>query len=368
MKNDIIDLYEKLSRVPTVSGSESFNAEKIAEIVNEYTDFFDSFKITPSGSVNFYRRSKVKDAPKVIFDAHIDTVGFMVKEILDGGFVRVCGVGGIDARILPAKVIEIYGKKTIPAVFISVPPHLGRNEKKEGIFPELCDLLLDTGLAKEELEKVVSLGDFCGYSDGNLNLLNGNLCGKSMDDKICASVVICAAEMIGKNKKYNNNLDICVSLSSSEEVSGTGIKTTGFTENADAAIVLDVNFGRTPDIPERESYVPGDGCGVSYSSTTSRTLTELLIKYAQECGIKLQTMVETNHTGTNAHALEIAGSGTPCAVLSVPLRYMHTYSEVVNVDDAFGACSVLSEFAVRFYDDYKRISKGKIIKKAEGKK
>ena len=360
-KKHIIKLYNALASVPAVSGDEISCCEDIKKAIFGFTDFFTECKVLSAGGMLFIHRSKKADAPVLLFDAHLDTVGFTVTELCGDGFVRVAQSGGIDSRLLFASEVEIYGKKTVKGVFISTPPHLNKGGSNDAL-PALAEILVDTGYSQNSLENLVSVGDYAGFVFEPCMLLNDILCGRSMDDRICAAAVVLAATMLSADKNYRDDCDIIFSFSSAEEVNGTGGAVLGKL-CADAAVVLDVNFGRDKDIPENISYVLGDGCGVSYSCTTSRKFTDAIVNSAKQRNIPICTMVEAKHTGTNAHYLANAYLGTPCAVLSIPEKYMHQANETVSLKDVYSCaqtlCAVAQDFAA-ISDDLKN---GRVIKK-----
>lgn len=358
--SDIKELYRSLSGVPAVSGSEVFAEKDICDMVFSYTGFFDSFSKTRSGGLLFYHHSKKENARKIIFDAHLDTVGFCVTELLDGGFLKVRNCGGIDRRLLFASEVEIHGKETIKGVFISTPPHLSKGKDKDTL-PEISEIYIDTGLSNEKLKDKISVGDFCSFKNSYAELLGGKFCGRSMDDRICAVAILVAAKMLEENRDYNDETDIIFSFSSAEEISGGGMGPLSKL-CADAAIVLDVNFGREKGISEKESYILGTGCGISYSCTTDRELTDALIDCAKRENIPFNTLVEAKSTGTNAHFLSNSHLGTKCCVLSVPEKYMHTANETVGISDIFACSRLLCAFAADFNNIYEKLNNGKIIK------
>lgn len=354
-KTELKRLYEALAAVPTVSGFEKRSAERVLSVIHAYlnqacenTENGFVSAVTPSGGILLSR--KILDgAPTLLLDAHIDTVGFCVAEITDDGFLYVTPVGGIDKRLLYGREIEIYGKEeTIRGIFAANPPHLKEHAVKNADtsvgLPPIDEMPIDTGYDGEALKQIVSIGDPAGFVQDCFFMQNGRLCGRSMDDKICACSILLAANALCAKELP---LNLTLSFSSSEEINGTGGAYLGKL-CADAAIVLDVNFGRARDIPERESYILGAGCGVSYSCTTDRRLTERLIACAARHDIPLQTMVEPKHTGTNAHFLQNAAIGTPTAVLSIPELYMHAGIESVDCDDVFACAELLCAFAEEF--------------------
>lgn len=340
MKNKIKEIFSCLSAIPTVSGFERESAKEIIECVRSHTSFFEEFEVTCGGSV-LCHHSKGK-RPLLVLDAHIDTVGFIVKEILDGGFLKVGCVGGIDKRILPSKTVCIYGAEEINGVFLSTPPHLAKNGDIAS-----DDLFLDTGLDAEKLKSICPVGTPCAFDGEICDMRESYLCGAGMDDKICAAAIILFASLMSKRPSFADDIGITVSFSAHEEFSGDGAYDIARL-CADGAVVLDVNFAKDAFSKEKESYPMGRGCGVSFSPTTHRRLTEYILEKAASAGIPCASVVETKSTGTNAHTLQRLG--TPCAVLSVPEKYMHTFSEVVSYDDVISCANLLCEIADGFSD------------------
>ena len=358
--SDIKQLYKDLSSAPSVSGGERSAHMSVCDTVMGYTKFFDSFEETPAGGLLFFHHSKNENAKKILFDAHLDTVGFCVTQLVEGGFVKVRNVGGIDKRLLFASEVEIHGKKTVKGVFSSTPPHLSKGEDKDKL-PDISDMYVDTGLSFEKMSEIISVGDFCSFPFSYTELMNDIICGAGMDDKICAVAVLVAAKMLENDESYKDENDIIFSFSSAEEISGSGASYISKL-CADAAIVLDVNFGREKGIAEYESYILGSGCGISYSCTTSRELTDALVECARKENIPCNTLVEAKSTGTNAHYLSNSFLGTKSCVLSVPEKYMHTANEAVDIKDVLSCGQLLCAFSKRFNDIYDEINKGKIIK------
>lgn len=336
-----MNLYEflcALIETPTISGFESRNAGKIKDLCLDFTDnFFDSAELLASGSLAFKKSAHNPCAKKLIIDAHIDTVGFVVSEICAGGFVKVVNVGGLDPYILPASSVSIYGKKVINGVFTSVPPHLA-SKSADAEF-KLSDLYVDTGLCDEVLNEYVKIGTPCGFSTPVTRLKNNIVAGRGLDDKACVAAAMLACKKIAGDAK-ELCCDLTVHLSVGEEKTQLGAKTLPYCfSDADACIVLDVNFAYTEGVRKYESLVLSKGAGISYSATTSRPLTDYIAALAKENALALQSVVEMRSTGTNA--TQIHRNGIPCAVLSIPLKNMHTYSECVSLSDIESCADIL---------------------------
>lgn len=338
MKTDILEIFENLKDIMTVSGYERVNAEKVRDIAMKHTGrFFQSADITKSGSVILYHRSVKENARTLLLDAHIDTIGLAVSEILDGGFIRTANVGGIDRRILTTAEIEIFGKERVRGLFSSVPPHL-TNKNGENTLPDFADMLVDTGKTKEELEKLVSVGDPCVFVGKTQRLLGDRVTSAHLDDKICCAAILGACAMLEENDDICN---VTVLLSSGEETHGGGAKTASFVTEADGCIALDVNFAKEKGVPDYQSAKLGEGAMISRSAHTDRKMTDIVIKCADISNIAHKVIAETDGTGTNADTIEVANRGTPCAVLSIPIKYMHTPCELCSVHDAECARDIL---------------------------
>ena len=343
--NDIFELAARLSSLSAVSGREAGCFDELEKITD---GIFDSTSSLPTGT--FFGRIKCTktDAPTLLFDAHIDEIGFVVTDICEGGFLRVAAVGGIDTMVLSATEVVVHGREDIRGVFTSKPPHLqeaGESEKKI----LLSDLYIDTGIDDGTLEEKVRIGDAAGFCTLPARLENDMMTGKSFDDRICAAAILKAAADIDRSAL---KCDLCVMLSGGEEIGYIGARTGAFAASPCAAVVLDVTNAYMPDGPRRKKDIQlGGGPVITYSATTSRPLTDALISTARGAGIRHTVAAEAGATGTNAQVIQITGNGIPTALISLPLRYMHTCAEVISLEDTKNAAALLKAFAESFEPD-----------------
>lgn len=338
-----LDYLKKILMMPTVSGFEHKSTEQIAELSLEFSEnFFDGYTILPSGGILFEKKCGKPNAKKIVLDAHIDTIGFAVSEICENGFVKVINIGGIDAYILPATLVTIHGKSEIQGVFTSVPPHLSGSGKEK---LTLSDFYVDTGLTEEKVKEICPIGTPVTFAAKPVMLQNNTIASCGLDDKACVTAAMLACKMLSICKD-ELRCDVYVHLSAGEEKTMNGAKTLPYVIDADACIVLDVNFAKAAGIEDYSAYSAGKGAGISYSSTTKRELTEFLAETALKYNIPLQKMVEMRSTGTNA--TQIHRNGIPCAVLSVPLKNMHTTCECVCLNDIVACAELLSKVIYDF--------------------
>ncbi len=337
-------LTEKLVKTVTVCGYEKRTASRILDICKDYAkDCFDDGFVTKSGSVVLVKKSKGACKYRLAFDAHLDTVGFAVSEICDGGYVRMSPMGGIDVNILPSSEVLLCGKKDIRAVFSSVPPHLSTSDK----LPETGQLLVDTGFAtKEETERYVEIGTPAVMYPHFTRLLNNRVASTGLDDKICMTAVLYALKLMKSTEL--DNTDIYCYFSSGEERGGNGSYHMYDEICPDAVVVLDVNFAKEKGSVDGEYGLLGEGAMTSISSVTNKALTRAIIDCARKNSIPFQTVLEMTSTGTNADVAARTGKGIAASVLSVPVKYMHSSVECASLDDVVSAAGVLKELAIEY--------------------
>ncbi len=184
--NNIKSYIEQLCGIMTVSGFEYREKEKILSIGR---GFFDEAISDNVGSYLFIKKSKKKDAPRLLIDTHIDQIGMIVTEICDDGFVKFTGIGGLDAHILSGCEVFIYGEKKVYGVITSTPPHLLSKEDKDKL-DGIEKLYIDTGYSKDALLEIISVGSPIAFAEGIISLENDIICGPAFDNKVsCASAL-----------------------------------------------------------------------------------------------------------------------------------------------------------------------------------
>ena len=285
---------------------------------------------------------KGKSEKTIMFDAHIDEVGFVVTAADKNGFVKVAPAGGIDGRILAAQPVHIHGKEVYTGVFCSTPPHLSKGDEKP---KKAEDMYIDTGI-RDGAGELIPLGSHVTYATTPKALAGGYICGKSLDDRAGAAALIEAARLI--REKGTPEYNICFLFSHSEELGCRGAKIKAFDINPDYAIAVDVGFGDVPDVPEEKSQKLGSGVMIGLSPVLSNKVCRALTKIAKDNNIPHTFDVTGGTTSTNADVIAVTKGGIACGLLSIPLRNMHTPLEVVNAEDVGNTARLLSEFAFSF--------------------
>lgn len=347
-------LYESiktLCSLCSVSGSEMLTDGSIRSL---YGDDFDEITVDSVGNHLLYKSCGRENAVKIMIDAHYDEIGFVVTEVLEGGFLRITNIGGVDRAIMQAADVTVYGRETLSGVIISTPPHLRAGGKK---LPPIESLFVDLGLGytKEELSKIVPIGTVVTFEKNFKRLLNDKFVGASLDNKACAAIAIDAITRIPREELAG---DVYITLSCREETgrSHGGVYTVANRIKPDYAMVIDVNLANAPDVPSRESVKLEGGISISYSPVTSRALTLASAELCEKWKIEYQKKVEAHSTGTNAPAVNLAALGVPVVDVGLPIRNMHTYSELASLIDCCHLWVFVRGFAtsMEFAENFKR--------------
>ncbi len=327
--NGFQNILFRLSSMMSVVGHERTETSALAELLAPY---FDEWHGDAVGNHVFVRGCGKENAPKLQLDAHFDAVGLAVAGITEEGNLRLVSMGGVDRKILPACEVTVHGKTPIYGVVASTPPHLMTAEGRSKV-PPITEMMVDTGYSKKTLEEElgVRIGTPVSFNYECRELLGGRITGPAFDDKACVAAAVRAIELMGEDRGL---YDVYLTVSAEEETGMSGAAKATFAIKPDLALVLDVGFGTSPDTPEKNGTSPlGSGVILSYSAVTNVKLARKIMKLCDDGEIKYTISVEPSGTGTNADNVGLVAEGVPVAVLGVPLRSMHTYSEVIDTAD-----------------------------------
>lgn len=318
------------------SGDETVAAKYTQELLSEYMSATIDTLGNVIGTVGEGRT-------RILLDAHLDSIGLVVRGIDEKGFLLVDRVGGMDERILTGAEVTVHGKEELFGVICSVPPHLQKGDSKKELL-SLKEMAVDIGFNKEEAEKRVEIGDRITLKAQKAELLNGNISCGSLDDRSCVAVILRALELV-KNKIPS--LKLTVVFSAQEETGGSGAKTAAFSAMPDYAIAVDVGFGNDPYTDKAQTIELGKGPSIGIAPILDRAMMKELKDLAMKENIPYQHDVMSGRTGTNADSINITGSGVKTALLSLPLRYMHTAGEVINLEDVENTAKLIAAYLLK---------------------
>lgn len=331
LKNMILSLAEANG----TSGAEDDVLNKIQKFLPECavceTDSFGNFVASIDGNGKTF-----------LLDAHSDRIGLVVTSIEDGGFLRVAKCGGMDARVLAAQDVTVWGTKPVYGVITSTPPHLsgGEDEKKAVDFDKI---LVDVGMSKENAKKYISLGDRITVRCPSGELLNDRVFGAALDNRAGCAVIIRAAELIAEAE---NHPTVKLLFSVQEETGGDGAVTGGYNITADECISVDVSFADAPDMPSEKCGRLGKGPMIGVAPVLNYAMSVKLQSIAKEKDIPYQLELMGDSTGTNADHIAVSKGGIKTGLVSIPQRNMHTGVEIIDVKDVESSAQLIAEYVL----------------------
>lgn len=274
---------------------------------------------------------------KVVIEAHADEIGWFVNYINDKGFIYVKRNGGSDHQIAPSLRVFIHGKKgPVKAVFGWPAIHTRKNAKKEST-PELDNIWLDCGAtSKKEVEALgIHVGCTVTYQDKFDRLANGFLVGRAFDNRIGGFMIAQVAKLLKENKK-KLPFGLYIVNAVQEEIGLRGAEMIARRLKPDVAIITDVTHDtQTPMINKniQGDTACGNGPALTYGPAVQNKLRTLIEETAGKHNIPLQLQAVSTSTGTDTDSFAYANDGCPSALISIPLRYMHTTVEMLHEDD-----------------------------------
>ena len=326
------ELIRKLSDMRGISG---FEYRINDEIKNLLAPYCDSVKIDALGSVIGVKRCGKENAPSVMIEAHMDEIGLMVTSITDEGYLTFTNVGGVDRTTLPSSEVTVHGKRDLWGV-VGIQPATFLEDGKSVKIP---DMAIDTGLDVKMVKELVSVGDSVTIAQSVGNLGETQFSGKSLDDRASVATIISVMKNL---QNADLNVDVYAVATVQEEVGCRGGKTASYGINPDMAIAIDVTHAATPD--NSNTFETGCGTPMSVGPNIHPRLVQRLMETAEKHGIKTVIEVDGGETGTDAWEIQTARDGIPTALLSIPLKYMHTSVETLDIADVESTVKLLTEF------------------------
>ncbi|MHB9144222.1 MAG: M20/M25/M40 family metallo-hydrolase [Symbiobacteriia bacterium] len=333
------DFLKAMSAATGVSGHETEVAGVVAAGFEPFCDQVDRGRL---GDVIGVRRGALPAGrrPKVLLAAHMDEVGLMVTKIDEGGFLRVTQVGGVDPRTVQAQEVLVHGRETLPGVVGAKPPHLTSPEEAKKA-PGYEDLYIDLALPEADVRRLVQVGDLATIRREPLDLLNGAIAGKAMDDRACVAVLY---ECLQELQHVQFQAEVLAVASTAEEVTSAGATTVTFDRLPDIAIAVDVTFADQPGTAEDHTWSPAKGPVLTMGPNISPRVFEGLQAAAKSLEMDVQLEAAPSHTGTDAWSMQMVAGGIPTAVVSVPIKYMHTSVETLTLENVVRAGRLLARF------------------------
>lgn len=331
------DLIISLCAADGVTGREDGAAAAAIEELKKYAKVTRDVSGNVIGEV--FSGSNCPDAPHILLDAHMDQVGLIITQIDDEGFVHFQQCGSVDRRILLGKPVVILGKERVEGIISSTPPHLA--DKENSALPEISAMVIDTGLTVDRLRELAAPGDRIIIESQPHRLLATRLAAPALDDRCGVAAILRCLELV-KEQKLDCRVSVLFSVQ--EETSGTGAATGAFAQAPDEAIAIDVNHAKTPDAAEDMTVPMGGGAMIGIAPGLSFVMSQKLMELARAEQIPFQEDVCGGRTYTNADHIAVSCSGVTTGLLSIPLKYMHTSVEMIDMEDVEATARLLAVY------------------------
>ncbi len=339
-RRSVSDWLRQITAVPGVPGHEHHAADKIARAFRPIADRVERDRM---GSVYAWIHGTAPEPrPRALLAAHLDQIGFIVRGIEKGGYLRVTEVGGFDPRTLPGREVLVHAKPPVVAIFGTKAPHIQKKGESEKVIP-LEDLYLDTGRPEAEVRRRVPVGTMVTLRQAPLDLLNGRMAAPGMDDRSGIVVMLRAFEILARQRPA---WDVVAVATIEEEfgILSLGARTASERLLPDLGIAIDVTHGDMPDAPEGDANPLGSGPALAIGGNVHPGILEGLRRSAKALQMPHRIEPCPNSTFTDAMDIQVAAAGIPTAVVGIPCRYMHTGIETVEPRDVERCAHLLAHY------------------------
>ena len=338
-----LEFLRRLIDAPSPSGYEQATRQVWHETVSVFADHVHT---DLHGNVIASRNPDGN--PRLMFAGHCDELGLQINYIDDNGFLYFNTIGGHDPSLVPGRRVIVHatdgpvrGVTGRRAVHLTPRDQRGKAQKIE-------DIWIDIGVEdKDAVEELIRVGDPVTYDLGMQDLRNGQAVARAFDNKIGAWVV---AEALRRINGESCTAAVFSVATVQEEIGLRGATTSAF--GVDPLVGVAVDVTHATDHPNVNKVTAGDvsltgGPVITRGANVNPVVERLLMESAEALDMKVQVEAEPRGTGTDANTIQLTRGGVATGLVSVPLRYMHTPSEIISLDVADQAADLLAEFAQR---------------------
>ncbi|MGI6105713.1 MAG: M42 family metallopeptidase [Raoultibacter sp.] len=348
MKKKELKFFKDILETASPTGSEMAVAEMLRE---RLAPSADEITTDVMGSVHALLKG-TGNGPSVMLSAHMDEIGLMVTFISDEGYLSVSAIGGVDAAVLPGMRVDVHTEKgVLRGVVGRKPIHLILPDERKNVTP-IDKLVIDLGLPAKTVKKRVKVGDSITFGVGFETFGNGMAVSRAFDDKAGVWVAVRVLEELEKAGRAKG--DFICAATVQEEIGVRGAQTSTYSINPDVGIAFDVTHATDYPGIDKSKYgkcVCGEGPVIARGPNINPEVYDRLVAAAQAEGISYQIEAEPGVTGTDARAIQVTRGGKASGLISVPLRYMHTPTEVLMLSDLDQTVKLLVRFILDLDED-----------------
>jgi len=342
-----------LLNTPSPTGWETGGQKVWADYLRGFADRVENDAYGTAWATIEARGKKPK---RVMLESHADEIGFIVKQITKDGFLRLDRVGGSDTATARGRRIHFLGEKgTVIGIIGNTAIHLRKDSLSDEKAPKIHELYVDVGAASAE--EVAEMGLRVGvpgvYADGAQEFGKDRLVGRALDNRLGGFVLAQVMARLSKEKKKLRSTVIAVNAVQ-EEIGGNGAQMAAYRLNPDVCIVLDVTHAT--DTPGIEHAVHGDvklgaGPSITHGTCNHPIVIKRLLEVAKKRKIEIQHESSSRYSGTDTDSIFNVREGIPSALVSFPLRYMHSVVEMADLADVEKTIDLLAGFVESVAED-----------------
>ena len=344
MKPESFEFLKALSEAPSPSGFEQPAQKVFREYIQGHVDEVQTDVL---GNTYGLIKGRKSGKPTIMLAGHCDEVGFMVRYIDENGYLYFAPIGGVDDQLLPGKRVWIHAQKgPLLGIVGRKPIHLIDPKDREKVV-QSYNQFIDIGAKnKGEASRFIKIGDAITFAGGLERLIGDRIVSRGFDDKVGSFVV---AEVLRRvaGKKERPWCTIYGVSTVQEELGLRGATTSAYRIQPDVGIAVEV--GHASDYPDMEKkrfgeYKVGSGPIIARGANINPLVYDLLLKTAKKNRIPVQILGAPRATGTDANVMQLSRRGVATGLVGVPLRYMHTPTEVLSLKDLEATCRLLEGF------------------------
>jgi len=321
----MLDILKKITMIPGVSGLEDKVRDEIIPMIKDHCEY----EVDALGNLIAYKKGKSRAKQTILLSAHMDEIGLIITMIEDSGYLRFANVGGIDTRVIAGKAVEI-GNAGVPGIIGRKPVHLQEGSERDKA-PSIDKLYIDIGAKnKAEAEEYVHVGDRAVFSSNFVEFSESKIIGRAFDDRAGCAMLI---DMIRSDLKY----DCVFSFTVQEEIGCFGALTVAYRVKPDVAIAVETTTAGDIEgtAPAKKACELGQGPVISFmdrGAIYDYGLYNLALDTAKKRSIPHQ--VKQAVAGANeSRSLQTTGTGSRVLAISLPCRYIHTPSNMLDIGD-----------------------------------
>jgi len=335
------ELLKKISETPGTSGFEKPIRDYI---ISEIEDLIDDIHVDNIGNIVAVKKGNSKK--RLMIAAHMDEIGFIVSHIDENGFLRFHPLGGFDPKTLTSQRVIVHGKKSIVGVMGSKPVHVMKPEERKKVV-EIEDFFIDLGMGKDEVEKIVSIGNPI-TRERELIEMGNCINGKSLDNRISVYILI---ELLKRIKNVEIPFDTYAVFTVQEEVGIRGAQVAAQSIQPDFGFGLDTTIAYDVPGSQLHEQVTKLGAGTAIkimdsSAIADYRMVEYMKKIANENKIKWQAELLPAGGTDTANIQRMTKEGAITGAISIPTRHIHQVVESVNINDVENSIDLLEKCVI----------------------